>query len=388
MKITFVTWHNWETRRIGGFHRFAEATAKAGNEVCFFSFERPYSIYFLHEDRLNGKVLKKLIKGVKYELGDGASLTNCTWPTLAIPHPFDKLLPSSIVCKLKTMSLMPFRKFCDRFLKGTECFVLESVGIDIFEMLKHEFPDAKFVYRPSDPLMIHTATQAIVRAETNILLKSDKVLIVNQAGLELYKSRVPDFDKRVNYEILSNGVDAGAFKLKYECPTELQKDNTALYVGGYPPNWKLIFYAADSLKDTNFIIVCPATPSKEVLKKLPRHKNVTFINGIPGSKVPEWVTNANLIIVPYPENMYKIRPWGVTAKCYQAMTACKPIVAYHDTEELASYGAHTTYTFEDFVKAVAAHIGDGETSYSFDSERMDWSVKTNRFLDSINELFK
>ena len=70
------------------------------------------------------------------------------------------------------------------------------------------------------------------------------------------------------------------------------------------------------------------------------------------------------------------------------MTARKPIVAYHDTEELASYGAHTTYTFDDFVKAVAAHIGDGEMNYSFDSERMDWGVKTNRFLDSINELFK
>lgn len=43
-KITFITYHNWETKRHGGFHAFAEYTCRLGIETMFFSFSRPYYI--------------------------------------------------------------------------------------------------------------------------------------------------------------------------------------------------------------------------------------------------------------------------------------------------------------------------------------------------------
>ena len=47
-QIVFITTHNWQTKRLGGFHKFAEATAAKGMETIFFSFPRPYYGYYEH----------------------------------------------------------------------------------------------------------------------------------------------------------------------------------------------------------------------------------------------------------------------------------------------------------------------------------------------------
>ena len=83
-KITFITYHNWETKRHGGFHAFAEYTCRLGIETMFFSFSRPYYIRWKKNERLNWKVLKFLKKGCCYDIG-GFQLWNFTWPTLALP---------------------------------------------------------------------------------------------------------------------------------------------------------------------------------------------------------------------------------------------------------------------------------------------------------------
>lgn len=386
MKIVFVTWHNWESKRQGGYHKFAEAAARAGHEVVFFSYPRPYYIRFKHNERLNGRVLRLLKKGTKYDLGGGASLTNCTWPTLDVPGPLRRFLPKRMVEAMLNVSLMPFGKFCDRFLKDTDCFVLESVGISLFDKLKAEFPHAKFVYRPSDPVMIATARPEAVKLEKHLLLNCDKAIIVNKQGVDLYRKNIPDFDKKVNYEILSNGVDSAAYKLEYDCPAELKRDNTALYMGALPPNMDVVFYAAERLQHVNFILVCPEPLGEDDAAKILSYKNVTYVPGVVPKEVPSWVTNANLIIVPYPENRYQLKPWGITAKCYQAMAACKPIVAYHDTEELRDFGISVTYSKQDFTTAIREHIKDGVINYDFDCNSMDWQVKTARFLAMLESI--
>ena len=388
MKITFITYHNWDTKRQGGFHKFAEAAAKAGHDVIFFSYPRPYYIRFKHNERLNGKVLQLLRKGTKYTLGDAASLINCTWPTLEVPGPLRRFFPKSVISFFSGLSLTPFNVFCDKFLAGTDCFVLESVGISLYEKLKALYPKAKFIYRPSDPVMLPTAAPDAVEMEKRYLLCCDKVLIVNRQGVYLYRKNIPDFDQKVNYEIISNGVDSDAYKLKYDCPEVLKRENTALYMGAFPPNMDVVFYAAEKNKDVNFIIVCPEPLHEKDHKKLATLNNVIYVPGVSPKEVPAWVTNANLIIVPKPEDVYKYKPWGIIAKYYQAMVACKPVVAYHDTEELKDYGMSVTYTKEDFANAIASHVHDGVVEYSFDCASMDWNVKTRQFLLTLESVCK
>ena len=386
MKITFITYHNWETKRQGGFHKFAEAAALAGHEVVFFSYPRPYYISFKHNERMNGKVLRILKKGTKYEVGKDSALINCTWPTLSVPGPLRHIIPQNILDSLEEKSLTSFKTFCDKFIAGTDCFVFESVGLPLYDKLKKHFPAAKFIYRPSDPVMLPTASLKAIELEKHFLLNCDKALIVNKQGVELYRRNILDFDNKVNYEIVSNGVDSAAYKLKYDCPDVLKRQNTALYMGAYPPNMDVVFYAAEKLRDVNFVIVCPEPLQEKDKLKLNNNNNVIYVPGVSPQNVPAWVTNAKLIMVPKPENVYKYKPWGILAKYYQAMVAGKPVVAYHDTEELQDYGISVTYAKEDFVKAISNHIHEGVVDYSFDSENMDWKVKTQKFLSIVNAL--
>ena len=386
MKITFITYHNWDTKRQGGFHKFAEAAARAGHDVVFFSYPRPYYIRYKHNERLNGKVLRLLKRGTKYNLGYNSSLINCTWPTFEVPGPLRRFLSKSVIDFFSNMSLTPFKAFSDKFLTGTDCFVLESVGISLYDRLKKLHPKAKFIYRPSDPVMLPTAAPEAVEKEKQFLLSCDKALIVNRQGVELYRRNIPDFDKKVSYEIISNGVDSDAYKMKHDCPEELKRDNTALYMGAFPPNMDVVFYAAEKNPDINFIIVCPEPLKEKDQEKQASFNNVIYVPGVSPKEVPAWVTNANLIIVPKPENVYKYKPWGIIAKYYQAMVAGKPVVAYHDTEELNDYGVSVNYTMKEFAKSIASHIHDGVVEYGFDCKSMDWNVKTNQFLKALESV--
>ena len=90
MKIVYVTYHNWVTKRHGGFHQFADYSSRHGIETVFFSFSRPYYIYFKHDERENKEVLRKLTRGVEYNVDSEHKLINITWPTFAIPGFFRK----------------------------------------------------------------------------------------------------------------------------------------------------------------------------------------------------------------------------------------------------------------------------------------------------------
>ena len=385
MKITFITYHNWETKRQGGFHKFAEAAARAGHEVVFFSFDRPYIIYFKKEERLNKGVLIRLSKGTKYKLENGGAVFNCTWPTLRLPMPFLRYAPNWLNRWLETHSLKPFRAFCHKFLDGTDVFVFEScAGLQLFDSIRNRYPKAKYVYRPSDPLMIEGAKAPTIEMEKNCLLHSDLTLLVNVEGLNLYKKTMPDFDKEVPYKILSNGVDVNEFKQEYPVPAQLAKPNTALYVGARRPEWGLVAEAARQCKDINFVIVCPEFPPMDFPKDtLP---NLVYIPGIKPSEVPAWVTNCKVIIIPNPQGLYKVKPWGVTAKYYQAMAAQKPIVVYEDSDEIKQLGIPVSHNYGDFISDLqSAFCGPSKMNYR-KLDNKEWKVITNLFLDYLNEL--
>ncbi len=379
MKVTFVTYHNWETKRIGGFHKFAEGCALVGHEVVFMSFERPYYIYFKHDERLNKDVLRELLTGKIYKVekkGKKGSVLNCTWPTIRVPMPLAKLLPECFVEWTAKHSIRPFKCFQNKFLKNTDVFVLESVAVPIFDLLKKHNPGAKFVYRPSDPIMVDGVSEREVEQEAYVLKRCDLNILVNQAGLDLYRRKVKEFDSSVRYEILSNGVDTDKFKERYPIPEMLQKSNTALYVGALAPEWVLTLKMARECTDVNFVIVCPVECPSEIKAMAPQ--NLHFIPGIYPSEVPAWITNCSVFIVPYPTDMYKIRPWGITAKYYQAMTAKKPIVVYDDTDELRNYGVTVTHTYEDFINGIRSAF-NRETVINYNLGDKDW--------DSINKIF-
>lgn len=383
MKIVFISFHNWETKRIGGFHKLASACSHYGDEVVFFSFSRPYFIVFKNEERLNCKVFKKLTKGTEYIIDtEGHKVFNCTWPTLTVPSQLKPIVPQRICRFLSLHSLELFSHFVEKNLMGTDVFVIESCeGIFLFDKLKKYCPNSKIVYRPSDPLMTKEASQDVIKAETFVLKNSDMVFLVNKEGLELYKSKLKDFEASVKWSLLPNGVDLEAFKKKYECPVVLNKPNTALYVGARDIEWDLILEAARKLSNINFVIVCPENPPKNFLNS--SLQNLVFINGISPEAVPSYVTNCDVIIVPNPKDRYKIKPWGITAKYYQAMAAHKSIVCFDDTDALKDYGVYVAHSYGDFISDLCKVFSTDDRFIDYPLISRDWQTIAHEFHDKL-----
>ena len=380
-KLTFLTGHNWKSNRLGGFHKFAEAACNAGIEVVFFSFPRPYYSYFMHQELYNKKSIQELEKGLTYEVGK-SHLHNVTLATMKLPNSANKILSDGMMNALERFSFTSFKSFAKKWLDGTDVFVFESCdGMIFLDRLKKMYPEAKMIYRPSDPLMYDGALSRYVKNETHMLKAADLNIIVNQEGLDLYRRKISDFDSSVRYTLLSNGVDIESYEKSYPAPELLQKPNTILYVGAWEVEWNLLFKAAEENTDFNYIVVCPNFPSAEIQEKVKSFKNLFYVPGIPPKEVPAWITNCSVVMVPYVTDFYKNRPLGITAKYYQAMAAHKPIVAYCDTPKLNEAGATVTYTYEDFISAVQKAVAQKEISYKFDLSDRRWENITAKFLE-------
>ncbi|WP_149554207.1 GumK N-terminal domain-containing glycosyltransferase [Treponema pectinovorum] len=390
-KIVFITTHNWDTKRQGGFHKFAEATCLSGIETVFFSFPRPYYALFMKREQLNKDVIKTLSKGKYYDCIQGDEgktnrLLNITYPTFRIPDSFGRFFSDKIMNWLLSHSFKSFKRFCEKYFEGTDCFVFESCeGVFFIDKLKEFFPDAKMIYRPSDPMVYASVPQRVKNLEKNILYKADLSLIVNQEGIDSYKKNIEDFESKVRYEILSNGIDIASYTKKYPVPQMLQKPNTVLYVGAWEVEWELLFLAAETNPDFNYIVVCPNYPSPAIQKKVCQFKNLFYVPGIKPQEVPAWITNCKVVMVPYRTDFYKDRPLGITAKYYQAMAAQKPIVAYCDTPKLKDVGISVNYSYEDFIKQVQLAMNKNSCTYQFDLQGRDWSEICKKFIKACEK---
>jgi hypothetical protein len=384
-KIVFLTFHNWKTKRQGGFHKFAEKSCHKGNRNIFFSFERPYYTYFKNHERQNREILKALKRGIEYEVGN-SKLLNITYPTFALPGVIRKWFSPKINSWFQTHSFVSFRKFALQYFAGTDFFIFESnETLLLYKIIKKMFPKSKYIYRPSDPLMADP-NGYYHSIEKMILKEADWIFIVNKEGFNIYKNNIPGFENQNNFSILSNGISNNEYLKLYPKPTELRFENTALYVGANEIEWDLIIFSSKAAPEIKFIIVCPEKPPSYFISYLKNANNLIYLPGIPHEQVPSWVTNCDCIIIPYRKFQYQRMAWGLTAKYYQAMVARKPIVAFHDQPEFKELGIHCSYEYEDFIKQVRLAIKFGPVDYQFDLSKLDWEIITDLFFQKLDDL--
>lgn len=386
-KIVFLTFHNWETARQGGFHKLAEYACKKGYNTVFFSFPRPIWGLLRNSEVYRYKNIKNLIKGRIFNLeGQDNSIFNITLLSFALPIPmkYHKYLPPVLLNFFERWTITSFKRFSKKYFSNTDFFVFESTAsVLLVNTIKKIFPKSTIIYRPSDPLIAFEEGIRYKKQEIDLLKQADIVFLVNKQGYDAYKKYIPDFDESVNYRIMSNGVDLQEYKQKYPVPELLKKKNTALYVGARIIDWKMILEAAQLAPEINFIIVCPVMAPAFFMNGVKALTNLIFINGIPRKEVPSWVTNADVIIVPNIPNWYKSAPWGMTAKYYQAMAAGKPIVAYHDLPDFNNYEIKVTYNTKDFINAIRESFLEKEKEYPINLEEKNWNNICNYFFNEL-----
>lgn len=384
MKIVYVTYHNWETKRHGGFHQFADYSCRQGIETVFFSFSRPYYICFKHEERENRDVLRRLSKGVVYNVDKVHTLVNITWPTFAIPGPIREHFSPKFNIQMMTKSLTPFSKFAKKWLDKTDCFVFESCdAVCLVDLIKQRYPKALIVYRPSDPMLDRRKESYLIYGEKIMLEKSDLVICVNERGKNFYLESYPHVDASV-FRVIDNGVALGDFVKDYSRPSTMPIGRTALFVGASPIDWDSVIFAASKLPDVNFVLVSPVEQPAKSLQEIKSYKNIYYIPGIPPKEVAAWMTNADIIIQPIPEKTerYKKKTLSITAQNYKAMAARKYIVSYMGPQSFSDYGIISTYNYDDFTNSIKNFIGK-EAQYDLNLEEKNWDYICAKFFNEI-----
>lgn len=387
MKIVFITYHNWQTKRHGGFHQFAKYASQSGHEVVFFSFARPYYIVFKNDERLNRKVLQDLSRGIVYD-NEGYHITNVTWPTLGLPGFLRKFLPYEVNKWLMTHSITPFHRFSKKWFQDTDCFVFESAdAVLLAKKIRSDFPNAILVYRPSDPLWERSNDFFHIKGEREMIEIADKIILVNEQAKVGYEQIFPDvFDLSKVYTI-SNGVDLKAFSQKYPVPELLKHPKTACYVGAFEPDYELMINTANALKSIRFILITPHTIGNELKAKIDRIDNLYFIPGIPPSEVPSWITNCSVVLQPFPKSLNYANKTSVnlTAQNYKAMAAGKPIVAHQVPSYLSKYGLKVALNEDEFIRMVEDSINERNPQYDVDLRALDWDNLCENFLNAISK---
>lgn len=385
MKIVFITYHNWDTRRHAGFHALAEFACRKGCKTVFFSFSRPYYSYFMNDERLNKNVLKKLVRGAYYDLG-GHTLVNVTWPTFSVKGRLRRVLPHWLNTWLDTHSFESFSHFSNKWLSGADVFVLESnEAVLLYPLIKKHFPYAKITYRPSDPILDYNSFMA--QDEIKVVTGADMNFIVTDEGLELYKNAIPNFEEKCKYTILHNGIYIGDYMKKYSRPSEMIGKNIVTYVGVEPIEWPLVVETAKRLQDVDIYIITPIFVDKTVKETIKDFPNIHYIPGIYHKDVPAWITNSDVIITPLETDFYKRRKSIlISAKNLKPIAAKKPLVTYSNNPKLAEYGITTTYDYNSFIDSVNDALTEGSREYTIDLNDYNWEEIGKKFLKILQGL--
>ena len=387
LKALFLTYHNWRDNRIGGFHYLAEALAERGDAVSFFSFPRPlFSVLTSRSERTNARSMARLLWGRSYRVGMG-SVVNFTAPTLAMPGRAGKAL-GSWNCVMSRTTVPPLRPLLRRRAPNADVCVVESTtAVCLLDDLKQCYPQASLIYRPSDPLVANQNCPGwLAEAEKRMMAAADKVLLVNEEGLEIYKAQFgARFMEGVRYSILENGVNLAAFRKSHPRPKEFGANRVVLYVGAAVPDWSSMLMLARAIPEAKVCVVCPEQPEKKWLRAIKQCKNLKYVGGVPPSHVPAYVTNCSVFVVAYRPNLWRYKPWGLHTKLQQAIAAKKPVVGINVDPALRRYGIVVAEDQERFAESVRVALNAPRmVTAPPDLGNRDWEQIKARFVAHVD----
>ena len=379
--VIVVSFHDWQSKRAAGFHRIGEALLESGYNVYFVSHYRPFFLALFNKDEVNSLKNWRALMGGIITNKKGQRLINFTALNLALPGPLRRGFLKRVNVWLQELANHLLAKKCYQLCPSPECIVIESgSSITAYPMLKQAYPEVRFVYRPSDPSIGGlNPSKALLAIERKLVLEADTVCLVNHEGRQMYLDNGYKLSSEKTY-ILPNGIDIKSFGSKYEAPKELSVAQSVCYVGGHPPDWRPILTLADKRPGLRIVIVCPERLGADVAAEIELRPELIYIEGVLPEQVSAYVTNASVIIIPYPDG-WATRPLGMHGKLMQAMYANKHIVATNLDPALRAEGIYIEATSESFSERVIDLLSSPTPKYQFDFSERDWSTFKRNFID-------
>ena len=381
--VLLITFHDWKSNRLAGFHFIAKSFLIKGYDVGFCSHKRPILHAIFNVNKIhNIKNWAKLFFSKVYQVKNG-NLRNFTGLDFTTPKKISVLLGDNLNNFLQTLSDLSLAVRCKIFFPNPSFIIIES-GSSVFSYrwLRKIYKGVPFIYRPSDPCVGAAHNKRLIEREKELFLNADLVLLVNEESQKLY-DEWSFYNKKENVKILPNAIDLSLFQSEHPCPKELINKTSICYVGGHPPDLNLIYELADKVPKLNIVVICPERLLKSEALKILDYKNISYIEGVCPDEVPKFIYNSTIIMIPY-KDAWKKKPLGMHGKIMQAMACKKPLVCKNLDPDLSVYGIHIAKDNNDFISIVQRILKDKIFEVDYKFKLYDW----DEFCEKLAKILK
>ena len=356
-----------------GSHHYARAFEKLGYEVLFIS--NPISP--IHKIFANSNELKERERIYK-KGGESAGGIFCYVPYSLFTPQNKPLLSSNFV--LNNWQNFTYPNLLN-FIKEWGFGKVDILWFDspLFGFLLDTIAYKKSILRIADYAKgFGAVSDAQFDAEIKIANSVDTVVYTAKNLKEKY-TEIKDKSKMY---YLPNGIDLDFFKdADRSLPPQLEDipEPRVIYVGAIH-DWfdvDLVHYCAKNLPNYSFIIIGPEQKDLSLLRKL---KNVHILGSIPYAKIPAFLYNSQVGIIPfnvkdYPDLVNSINP----LKMYEYL-ACGLKVVSIEWEQIKDMNdiINLATTKDEFVNAI-----EYGNSLEYDLLKLTWFEILRKFLKDI-----
>ena len=353
-----------------GSHHYARAFEKLGYEVLFIS--NPISP--LHKIFANNEQLKERERIHKT---NGEKVANITYYV-----PYSLFTPQN----KPLLSTKYVIKNWYKFSKPNILNYINEKGFKEVDILWFDSPMFGFlldniIYQKS---ILRLADYSKGFSAVSINQYNEEIEIANRVDKIIYtaknlKEKYREIKDKNKMQYVPNGIDLEFFEnADKSFPEEFKyiPEPRVIYVGAIH-DWfdvDLVYYCAKNLTEYSFVII---GPEQKDLSKLKTLNNVFLLGAKPYSRLPQFLSNSHVGIIPfdvknYPQLINSVNP----LKVYEYL-ACGPHVVstkWEQIEDLSEYIC-LSQTKEEFVKAITK-----TNNIKFNLKNITWYNKLIQIL--------
>lgn len=222
-------------------------------------------------------------------------------------------------------------------------------------------------------------------------LKSEYIRIIDTYPYVYFNSHDSinyfNCENKDNVEFLSNGVDFSRFQCAKELPTAFKgrSNSIGVYAGKMQSMFdvELVKELALAFPSTDWFYLGKVLEGN-INEKLSSYVNVHFLGDIHYDKLPSYIINANICIIPY---VIDKQHGGDPIKFYEYFATGLPIVStkigeissFHDNESVFIVKRN------DFVESCRKALAIRTSGYRKLPDEMTWSFKAKYMINKIRD---
>jgi 2-beta-glucuronyltransferase len=276
-KAILISGHYWGSKRKAGFHWLADALARAGWDVAFFTAP----ISWISALRKDYRMAYPIREEANRLVPRGEGLWSYVWYTPF--HPSD--LRSSLANRLSQGIFGLYARLplgpAEAFIREADLVLFESTpAILLFDRFKQLNSRARYVYRVSDDMRYLKNHPMVLEAEQRVAPLFDLVSVPSRPMLSKFEG-LPHARHHLH------GLQKDLFDRDYPNPYPRSETPHLVFVGNFLFDYDALERSSRLLPDWQFHIIGP-------LPNLPQRPNVRAYGEIPFMETLPYVQHADI----------------------------------------------------------------------------------------------